>query len=107
MMQKKRISLTLMTVLSTLMLSATAETGKKHKSSTVAAMFKQKEKEQDDGESLERMTPARLGYCTRQFQRCTDGLILGIKYYQCGAAFDYCRGQGVFDLPGGASNHDW
>jgi len=40
-------------------------------------------------------------------QRCTEGLIPGLKYHHCGAALNYCNSQGIFDLPGGAANHNW
>lgn len=62
---------------------------------------------QDDNESLLRINAARLRYCVGQYQRCTEGLIPGLKYHHCGAALNYCNSQGIFDLPGGAANHNW
>lgn len=103
-MLKRLISLSILAVLS---ISAVTAAAADQKHSSVASMLNSK-KENQDRESLERLTPGQLRHCTTEYNRCQNGLIPDIAYHQCYAAFRYCQGQnGVFDLPGGAGNHHW
>jgi len=106
-MKKQLISFTVLAVLNTFTFSASAANNNERSNSSVASMLEKNKNKQDDNESLLRINAARLRYCVGQYQRCTEGLIPGLKYHHCGAALNYCNSQGIFDLPGGAANHNW
>lgn len=69
-----------------------------------------KQNQKQDSEGLLRLSVSQLKRCSQQQNRCTEGLIPNIGFHQCYAAYTYCLGPdsgGIFDLPGGAANHDW
>lgn len=69
-----------------------------------------KQNQKQDNEGLLRLSVIQLKRCNQQHNRCTESLIPNIGFHQCYAAYTYCLGPdsgGIFDLPGGAANHDW